>query len=75
MINTKTLDYSCYKLEKYEKKIIVVVTIVMGYNVYTSLNKEVKLSDLALANVEALVTTVSQVVELRCHVTPMLICQ
>lgn len=33
--------------------IIVVITIVTGYNAYTSLNKEVRLSDLALANVEA----------------------
>lgn len=33
---------------------VIAIAAVAGYNVYTSMNKEIQLSDLALANVEAL---------------------
>ena len=33
---------------------IIAIAVVAGYNVYTSMNKEIQLSNLALSNVEAL---------------------
>ena len=32
---------------------IIAIAVVAGYNVYTSMNKEIQLSNLALSNVEA----------------------
>lgn len=37
-----------------KKKIVSIVAIVAGYNIYTSQNSNVNFSDLALANIEAL---------------------
>ncbi len=46
-----------FRLSSYYEKIVsgfIVVIAFAGYNLYASMNKEVKLSKLALANVEAL---------------------
>ena len=45
---------------------VVAIAVVAGYNIYTSQNNNVKLSDLALSNIEALANSGEGGVTIKC---------